>query len=79
MLLRVIIICKSKKLNQGAWVAQPVGCPTSAQVATSRFMSSSPASSSVLTARAWSLLWILRLPLSLPPPPLTANLSLKSK
>ena len=37
----------------GAWVAQSVKHPTSAQVKTSRFVSLSPASGSVLTA--WSL------------------------
>ena len=37
----------------GTWVAQSVRCPTLAQVMISWFMSSSPASGSVLTA--WSL------------------------
>ena len=36
----------------GAWVAQSVQCPTSAQVMISRFMSSSPLSGSVLTAQS---------------------------
>ena len=36
----------------GAWVAQSVGCPTSAQVMISQSMSSSPASGSVLTAQS---------------------------
>ena len=36
----------------GAWVAQSVKHPTSAQVMISRFMSSSPVSGSVLTARS---------------------------
>ena len=49
----------------GAWVAQSVKRPTSAQVTISRFVSSSPASGSALTAG--SLLWILCLPLSAPP------------
>ena len=44
---------------RGAWVAQSVERPTSAQVMISRSVSSSPASGSVLTA--WSPLWILRL------------------
>ena len=39
--------------RRGAWVAQSVKCPTSAQVMISPFVSSSPASGSVLTA--WSL------------------------
>ena len=51
----------------GAWVAQSVKHPTSAQVLISRFMSSSPTSGSVLTT--WSLLRILCLPLSLCPSP----------
>ena len=39
-------------IPRGAWVAQPVKCPTSAQVTISRFVSSSPASGSVPTARS---------------------------
>ena len=49
----------------GAWAAQSVKRPTSAQVMISRFVISSPASGSVLTA--WSLLQILSPPLSVPP------------
>ena len=49
--------------SRGAWVAQSVKRPTSAQVMISRSVSSSPTSGSVLTA--WSLLQILCLPLSL--------------
>ena len=37
---------------RGAWGAQPVKRPTSAQVMISRFVSSSPASGSVLTAQS---------------------------
>ena len=37
---------------RGAWVAQPVERPTSAQVVISQLVSSSPASSSVLTVRS---------------------------
>ena len=37
---------------RGAWVAQSVNHPTSAQVMVSRFVSSSPASGSVLTAQS---------------------------
>ena len=36
----------------GAWVAQSVKCPTSAQVMISWFVSSSPSSGSVLTAQS---------------------------
>ena len=38
--------------NRGAWVAQSVKHPTSAQVMISRFVSSSPALGSVLTAQS---------------------------
>ena len=38
--------------SRGTWVAQSVKCPTSAQVTISRFVSSSPASGSVLTAQS---------------------------
>ena len=44
------------------------GCPTAAQVMVTWFMSSSPASDSVLTARSPELLRILCLPLSLSAP-----------
>ena len=40
------------KSSRGAWVAQSVERPTSAQVMISRSVSSSPASGSVLTARS---------------------------
>ena len=40
------------KKSRGAWGAQSVKLPTSAQVTTSRFTGSSPASGSVLTARS---------------------------
>ena len=39
-------------IERGAWVAQLVKPPTLAQVMISRFMSSSPTSGSVLTARS---------------------------
>ena len=54
------------KREEGAWVAQPVKGPTSAQVTILWFESSSPALVSVLTAQ--SLLRSLCLPLSLPLP-----------
>ena len=41
-----------EKGKTGAWVAQSVEWPTSAQVMISRSMSSSPASGSVLTAQS---------------------------
>ena len=46
-------ICPIKLFSQGAWVAQSVKHPTSAQVMISWFVGSSPTSGSVLTA--WSL------------------------
>ena len=39
------------KVSRGAWVAQSVKCPTSAQVTISRFVGFSPGLGSVLTAR----------------------------
>ena len=63
----------------GAWVAQSVGRPTSTQVMISRFMSSSPASGSVLTLGAWGLLRNLCLPLSAPPHWCSLSLFLKNK
>ena len=55
-------------VRSGAWVAQSVERPTSAQVMISQFVGSSPALGSVLSA--WSLepASILCLPLSLPLP-----------
>ena len=40
------------RLSKGAWVAQSVKRPTSAQVMISQFVGSSPATGSVLTARS---------------------------
>ena len=60
MLPKVKRIYKSRG---AAWVAQLVEHLTSAQIMISQFVSSSPASGSVL--RAWSPLWILDLPLPL--------------
>ena len=40
-----------KRISRGTWVAQSVERLTSAQVMISRFVSSSPASGSVLTAQ----------------------------
>ena len=52
----------------GAWVAQLVERPTSAQVMISRFVSSSPASGSVLTAQSLEpALDSVSPPLSAPP------------
>ena len=58
-------------------MAESVRPLTSAQVVISQFVSSSPASASVLTA--WSPLPVLCLPLSAPPPlALLVSLSLKN-
>ena len=50
------------------WVAQSVECPTLAQVMISRFLSSGPASGSVLTAQSLEPASDSVLPLSLPHP-----------
>ena len=47
------VACLENKRERGAWVAQSVKRPTSAQGVISWFVSSGPASGSVLTA--WSL------------------------
>ena len=59
--------------RRGAWVAQPVERPTSAQVMISRFVSSSPTSGSVLTAREPGARFRRCVPPSLPLPHLCAS------
>ena len=49
--LKLYVLFKMKNY-WGAWVAQSVERPTSAQVMISQFVSSSPASGSVLTAQS---------------------------
>ena len=63
-----------------AWVAQFIGCPTSAQVMISQFASSSPTSGSVLAAKSLESASdsVSPSPLSAPPP-LTLCLSLSQK
>ena len=62
---------------RGAWVAQSVERPTSAQVMISRFAGSSPASGSVLTARSMEPASVSVSPsLSLPLPAHAQSLSL---
>ena len=88
------LTCKSKSLSTtdpfkimsgGAWVAQLVECPTSAQVMISRSESSSPGLGSVLTAQSLeTALDSLSSSLSAPPPhalslSLSLSLSLKNK
>ena len=63
-------------MSGGAWVAQSVECPTSAQVTISRSLSSSPTSGCLPPAQ--KLLWILCPPLS-SPLPLILSLALKNK
>ena len=46
------IVIRRNEILRGAWVAQSVGHPTSAQVMISRSVSSSPALGSVLTAQS---------------------------
>ena len=71
---------KNKNNTRGTWVAQSARCLTWALVMISRFMGSSPASGSVLTARSLELLRRLCLPLSLPfPCSRSVCLSLKNK
>ena len=50
--MRVRDIWESKSVCRGACVAQSVKRPTAAQVMISQFVSSSPASGSVLTAQS---------------------------
>ena len=50
--LTKLMMALSKTHTRGAWVAQSVKQPTSAQVMISRSVSSSPASGSVLTAQS---------------------------
>ena len=51
-LMDIVNVLLKLHKNRGAWVAQSVKRPTSAQVMISRFMGSSPASGSVLTAQS---------------------------
>ena len=51
------MISTSKVRLEGAWVAQSVKRPTSAQVTISRSVSSSPAPASVLTAQSLEPVW----------------------
>ena len=66
--------------KRGAWVAQSVERPTSAQVMISRLVGSSPASGSVLTAQSLEPALDSVLPLSLSlPHSCSVSLSLKNK
>ena len=70
----------SQKINiLGAWVAQSVKCPTSAQVMISRSVSLSPASGSVLTAPSLEPASDSVSPSLSDPPPFMLCLSLSQK
>ena len=68
-----------KRLMRGAWVAQSVELPTSAQVLISRSVSSSPASGSVLTAQSREPASDSVSPCLSDPPPFMLCLSLSQK
>ena len=80
-LLILDCLCPLKsKAVRGAWVAQLVGHPTSAQIMISWFVSSSPTLGSVLIAHSMKSASDLCLPLSLCPSPTHAlSPSLKHK
>ena len=59
----------------GAWVAQSLGVPPSAQVMISRFVGSSPRSGSVLTTQSLEPAWDSVSPSFSTPPSLTLCLS----
>ena len=72
------VVLKIEKYR-GAWVAQLVERPTSTQVMISQFMSSNPASGSVLTAQGLEPASDSVSPSLSAPPLLTLCLSLKNK
>ena len=60
MLINQFQLCRLnniKNTTEGAWVAQSVESPTSAQVMISQFVGSSPAAGSVLTAGSLEPAW----------------------
>ena len=74
------LFCFKTAQPPGAWVAQSVEHPTLAQVMISRFVGSSPAWGSVLTAQSLDpVLDSVSPSLSLSLPPLTLCLSLKNE
>ena len=66
-------------MGWGAWVAQSVKHPTSAQVTISRYVSSSPTSGSVLTAQSLEPVSDSVSPSLSDPPPFMLCLSLSQK
>ena len=78
--VKVLTIYFIKKLDiRGAWVAELVKRPTSAQVMTSRSVSPSPASGSVLTAQSLEPISDSVSPSLSDPPPLALCLNLSQK
>ena len=76
-LLSLSLALKNKEIYvRGAWVAQSVRHPTSTQVTISWFVSSSPTSGSVLTARSLEPASDSVSPSLSAPPPLVLSLSL---
>ena len=69
----------NKSFSGGSWVVQSVKRPTSAQVMISLFMSSGPASGSVLTAQSLEPASDSGSPSLSVPPPLMLCLSVKNK
>ena len=67
------------RLSGGTWVAHLVECPTSAQVMISRFVSSSPALGSMLTAQSLEPALDSVPPSPSPSPTRAQSLSLKKK
>ena len=72
-------VCTLKFDSRGAWVAQSVKRPTSAQVTISRSVSSSPASGSGLTAQSLEPVPDSVSPSLSDPPPFMLCLSLSQK
>ena len=70
---------KKERERWGAWVAQSVGHPTSAPVMISRFVGSSPALGSMLTARSLEPAWDSVSPPLSAPPLLMLSLSLSKE
>ena len=79
LVLFLLKICMRILKQWGAWVAQSVKRPTSAQVTISRSVSSSPASGSVLTAQSLEPVSDSVSPSLSAPPPFMLCLSLSQK
>ena len=77
--LTVKSVCSKKERKRGAWVAQSVKRPTSAQVTISLSVGSSPASGSVLTAQGLEPVSDSVSPSLSDPPPFMLCLSLSQK